>query len=174
MKDGLRLEAAAWKGKKGTAILSDSAATRFYLRLAKRLAQQGQLRLTFLRFGGKRIALNYSLQNKKTMYAVKIGYDPEYHAYSPGNMLLNLILKEACAGGIEEFDLLGGDDHWKFDWTKDTRDYRWLFLFNRIRRHLQRAIASFRILEKTKGQGGKEHLSLGGYYRNHTLLTCIY
>jgi CelD/BcsL family acetyltransferase involved in cellulose biosynthesis len=71
------------------------------------------------------------------LYAVKIGYDPEYHSYSPGNMLLNLILKDACANGIQEYDLLGGDDGWKFEWTEKTREHRWLFLFrNQLRPRL--------------------------------------
>src|SRR5262245_26708785 len=129
MADGLRIEAAAWKGREGTAILSDPAVSDFYVQLAKREADLGQLRLTFLRAGGKRIAFNYILQNDRKLYAVKIGYDPEYHAYSPGNMLLNLILKDACQGGIEEYDLLGGDDDWKFEWTKEVLGHRWLFLF---------------------------------------------
>ena len=103
MADGLRIEAAAWKGEEGTAILSDPTVADFYIQLAKREADLGQLRLTFLRVGGKRIAFNYILQNGQKLYAVKIGYDPEYHAYSPGNMLLNLILKDACQHSIEEY-----------------------------------------------------------------------
>jgi CelD/BcsL family acetyltransferase involved in cellulose biosynthesis len=134
MRDGLRIEAAAWKGATGTAMLSDPSVTEFYTRLARREADLGQLRLTFLRVGGKRISFNYLLQNRQKMYAVKIGYDPQYHNYSPGHMLLNLILKDACSRGIEEYDLLGGDDDWKFDWTSAKRAHRWLFLFkDRIR-----------------------------------------
>jgi CelD/BcsL family acetyltransferase involved in cellulose biosynthesis len=129
MRDGLRIEAAAWKGREGTAMLSDPTVAAFYIRLAKRQADLGQLRLTFLRLNGRRISFNYLLQSEKTMCAVKIGYDPQFHAYSPGNMLLNLILKDACARGVEEYDLLGGDDEWKFDWTRKTREHRWLFLF---------------------------------------------
>ena len=129
MRDGLRIEAAAWKGAKGTAMQSDPAVAEFYIRFAKLQADLGQLRLTFLKAGGKRISFNYLLQNRNKLYAVKIGYDPQYHAFSPGNMLLNLILKDACANGIEEYDLLGGDDDWKFEWTNQKREHRWLFLF---------------------------------------------
>lgn len=134
MLHGLRIEAAAWKGAKGTAMNSDPAVAKFYTRLATREAELGQLRLTFLRAGGKRISFNYLVENRTRCYALKIGYDPEYHVYSPGNMLLNLILKDAFARGIEEYDLLGGDDGWKFEWTAETREHRWLFLFrNRLR-----------------------------------------
>ena len=87
------------------------------------------MRLTFLRVDGKRIAFNYLLQSGKKLYGVKIGYDPAYHMYSPGNMLLNLILQQACAEGIEEYDFLGADEEWKFEWTNRIREHRWLFLF---------------------------------------------
>lgn len=128
MRDGFRIENAGWKGRKGTAMLSDPAVAEFYLRLAQREAALGQLRLTFLRAAGERIAFNYLLQKKRKLYAVKIGYDPHYQAFSPGNMLLNLILKDACSRGIEEYDLLGGDDRWKFEWTDNRREHRWLFV----------------------------------------------
>src|SRR5215467_5479284 len=38
MADGLRIEAAAWKGEHGTAIISDPAVAEFYVRLAEREA----------------------------------------------------------------------------------------------------------------------------------------
>ena len=44
-------------------------------------------------------------------------------------MLLNLVVKEACARKIEEYDFLGSADDWKFEWTSSKRDHRWLFLF---------------------------------------------
>lgn len=137
MEDGLRIEAAAWKGTRGTAIVSDPAVTEFYIRLAERQADLGQLRLTFLRVGGKRISFNYVLSTQRKVYGVKIGYDPEYHTYSPGNMHLNLILQDACAEQLAEYDFLGVDDEWKLDWTKSTHGHRWLFLFrNRTRSRL--------------------------------------
>ena len=129
MHDGLRIEAAAWKGNKGTAIISDAAVTEFYMRLAEREADLGQLRLSFLRVGGKRISFNFALCSQGKLYGVKIGYDPEYHAYSPGNMLLNLILQDACGRELSEYDFLGIDDEWKSEWTNAKRGHRWLFLF---------------------------------------------
>jgi CelD/BcsL family acetyltransferase involved in cellulose biosynthesis len=129
MTDGLRIEASAWKGQQGTAIVCDPVVTEFYVRLAEREAFAGRLQLTFLRVGGKRIAFSYLLRSERRLYAVKIGYDREYRTYSPGNMLLNLVVKEACARKIEEYDFLGSADEWKFEWTSSKRDHRWLFLF---------------------------------------------
>ena len=129
IQDGLRIEAAAWKGDEGTAILSDRDVTAFYTRLAEREADLGNLRLSFLRVGGKRISFSYILRSQDALYGVKIGYDPDYHAYSPGHVLLNLILQEACASGYTEYDFLGSDDEWKLEWTRESRAHQWLFLF---------------------------------------------
>jgi hypothetical protein len=150
MRDGLRIEAAAWKGDQGTAILSNPDVTAFYTRLAEREAEQGNLRLSFLRVGGKRISFGYILRGQYTLYGVKIGYDPEYHAYSPGHMHLNLILKEAFANGYKEYDFLGADDDWKFDWTKESRAHHWLFLFANRLPHRLLHLLKFGIFPKVK------------------------
>jgi CelD/BcsL family acetyltransferase involved in cellulose biosynthesis len=150
MQDGLRIEAAAWKGAHGTAIISDPAVTEFYVRLAEREASAGRLQLTFLRVAGQRISFNYLLRSQQTLYGVKIGYDPKYHSYSPGNMLLNLILQDACSQGIDEYDFLGVADGWKFDWTKDARQHHWLFLFkNRLRPRILHYL-KFNVIPKVK------------------------
>ncbi len=150
MKDGLRIEAAAWKGELGTAIISDPLVAEFYIQLAQREAELGRVRLTFLRVDGKRIAFNYLLQCGKKLYGVKIGYDPAYHMFSPGNMLLNLILQQACAEGIEEYDFLGADEEWKFEWTNRIREHRWLFLFkNNLRARFLHSL-KFRLVPAAK------------------------
>jgi CelD/BcsL family acetyltransferase involved in cellulose biosynthesis len=133
MEDVLRIEAAAWKGENGTAMKSDPAVAEFYARLAERAADLGWLRIYFLRLGEKRIALDYALQKERTVYAVKIGYDPEFHTYSPGHLLLQKILQRACGERYQAYDFLGADDEWKYVWTQQVRHHRWLFLFrNRL------------------------------------------
>jgi CelD/BcsL family acetyltransferase involved in cellulose biosynthesis len=129
MADGLKIEAAAWKGRAGTAIISDSAVQQFYLKFAEQAADLGWLKLTFLRVNGKRIAFHYILDTGGIVYGMKMGYDPEYNTYAPGHTLLTLILQYACDNGRREFDFLGTDDAWKMVWTKETRTQPWLFLF---------------------------------------------
>jgi CelD/BcsL family acetyltransferase involved in cellulose biosynthesis len=149
-QDGLRIEAAAWKGREGTAINSDANVTEFYIRMAERAAELEWLRLTFLRLNGKRIAFDYILRHKQSLYGVKIGYDPTYHTYSPGNMLLNLILQDACGEGMMEYDFLGVNDEWKFDWTKETRSHQWLFIFRDTIRGRLLYRTKFQILPKLR------------------------
>jgi len=129
LRDAMRIEAAAWKGRNGTAIESDPAVTEFYLRFAQRAAERGWLRLFFLKLGDRRIAVDYALSLNQKLYGVKIGYDPEFHTYSPSNLLLNLIVEQACIQGEIEYDFLGADDQWKQDWTRMKRSHEWLYIF---------------------------------------------
>jgi CelD/BcsL family acetyltransferase involved in cellulose biosynthesis len=137
LQDGLRIEAAAWKGSAGTAMISSPQVRHFYSKLAERAADRGWLRLAFLRVGGKRIAFLYMLDTRGVSYAMKVGYDPEYHRHSPGHLLLTLVLKDACERGCREFDFQGAKEKWKLVWTRESRTHPWLFLFrDRLRPRL--------------------------------------
>ena len=129
LEEGFRLEAAAWKGTAGTAILSRPETRLFYRLLARRAAARGWLRLHFLRVGGRRIAFHYSLLHGGTLYALKGGYDPEYARFSPGIVLYSLILREAFETGARALDFLGDEEPWKLHWTQRTRTHHWLFVF---------------------------------------------
>jgi CelD/BcsL family acetyltransferase involved in cellulose biosynthesis len=129
ISDGMRIEAAAWKARAGTAIISDLPVQHFYSTFAERAADRGWIKLAFLRVNGKRIAFHYILDVDGVVYDMKMGYDPHHHTYAPGHTLLTMILRDACESGRREFDFLGTDDAWKLVWTRDVRAHEWLFLF---------------------------------------------
>ena len=131
LADGLRIEAAGWKGAAGTAIALDEVLTRFYAQVAEHAARSGTLRRMFLKVGQKRIAFGYCLQQARTLYLLKSGYDPEYAAYSPFNVLLLLAIQSSLQVGLDAIDLLGGSDPWKRAWTDQHVERRWLFLYRR-------------------------------------------
>jgi len=126
---GLRIEAAAWKGQAGTAIASRPELRQFYTRLAQKSAEREWLRLHFLTVGDRPIAFGYFLHYKRKLYLLKPGYDPEFAAYSPCNLLCYLVLHEAFQSGLVEYDFLGDDDEWKRQWTGARRPHYWLFVF---------------------------------------------
>ena len=131
LEDGLRIEAAAWKGAAGTAIASRTDLRQFYTSIGHAFAQRGRLRLHFLTLDGQRIAFEYSLEYRKKIFVLKVGYDPHYAAYSPCNMLCYLVLQEAFARGLEEYDFLGVDNDWKLEWTDKSRSHYWLYVFQK-------------------------------------------
>jgi len=131
LEDGFRLEAAAWKGKAGTAIACDPVLLRFYATLAQRAADRGWLRLQFLKVDEKRIAFAYCLAYANRMFLLKPGFDPEYGAHSPGNLLFYLSLQELHGQGFVAYDFLGYDDHWKRQWASEGIGHSTLFLYAR-------------------------------------------
>jgi len=131
LEAGLRLEAAGWKGRSGTAISCDPDTARFYSMLARRVVQSGWLLLNFLHAGSKRIAFDYCLSYKNRIYRLKSGYDPSYARYSPCSLLFCSSLRNAFEQEITQYDFLGATEDWKLKWTKHARQYYWLFVFSR-------------------------------------------
>jgi CelD/BcsL family acetyltransferase involved in cellulose biosynthesis len=129
LADGLRLEAAAWKGEAHTAISCDPDVLRFYSTMALRAAERGWIRLHFLHSGPIRIAFDYSLFYKNRIYLLKLGYDPAYARFSPSNLLVCQELQSAFDGGVTEFDFLGANAGWKVCWASQVRRHYWLFIF---------------------------------------------
>lgn len=127
--DGLRIEAAAWKGEAGTAIVRNPDIERFYELIAERAARSGTLRLLFLKVGDKRIAFGYCLRHGPTLYLLKTGYDPEYATYGPFHTLMFRAVEAAFAEGFTTIDLLGSDEPWKREWTDEHIERRWCFLY---------------------------------------------
>lgn len=131
LDEGLKIEAAAWKGTAGTAIACNPELRRFYTSLAYRAAERGGLRLQFLTVNGKRIAFGYSLRRGRKLYLLKPGYDPEYAPYSPCNLMCYLVLRDGYERGLTEYDLLGISDGWKLEWTQTARPHDWIYVFSK-------------------------------------------
>ncbi|HEX7840739.1 MAG TPA: GNAT family N-acetyltransferase [Kofleriaceae bacterium] len=121
-EDALAIEAMAWKGAAGTAIEADPRASHLYRALAMLVGRRGQGALYFLRAGGRRIATLVAVEDRRTLYALKIGYDPSVANLSPGHLLVWKVAAEACARGLSAFDFVGRADDWKRKWTDLGRE----------------------------------------------------
>jgi CelD/BcsL family acetyltransferase involved in cellulose biosynthesis len=128
--DGLHIEAEGWKGSNKTAILSRPAVTGFYSELAEVMAAREQLRLHFLTLDGVRIAFDYSIFANRCLYSLKAGHSSAYARYSPGTLMLGLILKRAHEEGLAGLDLMGESDEFKMRWTDATRTHQWLHCYS--------------------------------------------
>ncbi|HEX9991118.1 MAG TPA: GNAT family N-acetyltransferase [Chloroflexia bacterium] len=129
LEEGYALEQSGWKGRGGTAIAQDNATWGFYTELARTASYGDHLALYFLRLDGKPIAFHYGLEYGRRYYLLKPAYDEAYRECSPGQLLMDEVLKDCVARGFEEFDFLGPDMTWKRDWTEHVRPHTWLFIF---------------------------------------------
>jgi len=129
LNEAFLLEAAAWKGKAGTAIMSQPDRLSFYRTLLTRAAEGGWLQLHFLTIEGKRIAVQFALLVHNKLYILKSGYDPHYAPFAPSLLLCELMLKDAWKRRMVEVDFLGDAERWKLEWANHTRSHYWLFIF---------------------------------------------
>ncbi|HEV8703075.1 MAG TPA: GNAT family N-acetyltransferase [Candidatus Polarisedimenticolia bacterium] len=150
LEDGLWIESAGWKGRAGTAIAADEATHRFYSLLALRAARRGWLRLHFLTVGERRIAFDFSLFYAGKAFLLKPAYDPAFAACSPYSQLLARILQDHFDRGVKEFDFLGQEDAWKFDWATRTRSQEWLYVMPDSPRMRLLHFTKFRIVPRLR------------------------
>lgn len=131
LEEGFALEQSSWKGRNGTAISQSSETRRFYLELAREASAGGYLSLYFLRLDGQPVAFHYGLTYGDAYYLLKPAYAEAQKECSPGQLLMFEVLKDCIERGLREFDFLGPDMPWKRDWTSQTREHDWIFIFNK-------------------------------------------
>ena len=91
---GFEVEDRSWKGEAGTSVLRAPGMLDLYVRQAELAAKWGQLELAFLEFEGRPIAFRYGWNAKGVYHSCKVGYDAQYAAYSPGQLLMYSMLQE--------------------------------------------------------------------------------
>jgi CelD/BcsL family acetyltransferase involved in cellulose biosynthesis len=129
LEEGFELERSGWKGRGGTAIAQDEATRGFYCELARTAADMGALALYLLRVDGRAVAFHYALEYGGRYLLLKPAYDEAIKECSPGQLLMDEVLKACVERRLSEFDFLGPDMVWKRDWTDRVRTHRWLFIF---------------------------------------------
>jgi CelD/BcsL family acetyltransferase involved in cellulose biosynthesis len=122
LAEGWRVEAAAWKGVRGTAIDSRPDTRMFYREVARWGVERGSLRLAFLRLEGRPLAFDFCLEEDGAHYLLKTGYDPAYREFGPGMMIRYEMLSRAFRLNFRTYEFLGADNPWKFDWAPEFRE----------------------------------------------------
>jgi CelD/BcsL family acetyltransferase involved in cellulose biosynthesis len=117
----LRLEAAGWKGRQGTAMLADPGLLTLHRTFARRAASRGWLRLYLLELDGELIAADYGCSFADQGFLLKTTYDERYHHLSPGLVLRAEVLRACIEEGLRSYDFLGGSEAYKLRWTSEIR-----------------------------------------------------
>jgi CelD/BcsL family acetyltransferase involved in cellulose biosynthesis len=67
------------------------------------------------------VALDLSFRGARSLCTWNGGYALEAECWSPGRLLLLEGIQRACELGLEEYDLLRGNQPWKASWANQTR-----------------------------------------------------
>jgi CelD/BcsL family acetyltransferase involved in cellulose biosynthesis len=136
LDEGFRVEAAGWKGARGSAIASQPSTRRFYAAIARWGAERGVLRLAFLRLDSRAFAFDFAFEEDGVHYLLKTGFDPEFGRYAPGMLLRHQMLSRAFSSGVRRYEFLGADESWKLEWADVARERLALQAFARSPRGL--------------------------------------
>ncbi len=99
----------------------DDRKESFFRDIARGLFKRGWLDLFFLKLKGKEIASLFCFNYQNRLYLYNSGYDPDYSSFSPGIVLLNYCIADAIGRGIKEFDLLRGNEPYKYHFGAHDR-----------------------------------------------------
>ena len=121
LDEALRVEAAGWKGRRGTALATDPAQSAFYRRYAAAACRAGILRLCFLHVGDRIAAMQFAVESEERFWLLKVGYDEAFARCSPGMLLLRETVRHAANRGLRSYEFLGAPEPWIRIWTKHVR-----------------------------------------------------
>ena len=108
----LELEAAGWKGERGSALGSTVAGARFFRSMALQAAARGRLMMLALELDGQPVAMKCNLLAGEGAFAFKIAYDEAYARFSPGMQLeLENIRAFHARPALQWMDSCAAPDH---------------------------------------------------------------
>jgi len=117
----LDLHSARWKNRGGSDAFCTPQIISFHDELSSLALQRGWLRLFTLRLDGKPAASLYGFHYNRVFYFYQSGFDPSYARYSVGLIAMGLAIQNAITEGVQEYDLLHGDEGYKFHWALESR-----------------------------------------------------
>jgi CelD/BcsL family acetyltransferase involved in cellulose biosynthesis len=135
------LEAAGWKGRAGTAVLSTLETTRFYTALARAYKARGELRLAWLDVDEAPAAFIFAVQRNRRVYGLKAGYDEDLRRYSPGLLIVLRTIERCFELGLAAYELTGSDEPWKAYFANATLEHVRLRSYGRRPLQLTRYVA---------------------------------
>lgn len=149
-----------WDERDGSQALPDTAIIRFHEALSGLALKRGWLRLASLRFDDTPVAAIYGFSYGAKLYYYLPAFDPDHAKWAAGRMCLEESLRAAFEEGLDEYDMLHGDERYKYHWAKEFRALGRYQLFppglrGNASHGLVNARARFKALLHAAGQSGR-------------------
>lgn len=117
----IALHLERWQELGGSEAFGSRAVIDFHHDFTQRALRRGWLRLYVLKLDGRPAAAIYGMHYDDRFLFYQSGFDAEFGRYSVGMVLMGLTIRAAIAEGAREYDLLHGDEEYKFSWAKTSR-----------------------------------------------------
>jgi CelD/BcsL family acetyltransferase involved in cellulose biosynthesis len=121
LREAFQVEDLSWKGDAGSSVIRTPEMFGYFVAQARQLAAWGQLETAALRLDGRMIAFLYGFRGKGVLHAQKIGYDPQFSAFSPGQLLFYKLFERLYADGrTRALDFIGPMSQSLSRWRPET------------------------------------------------------
>jgi len=118
----------------GDASVSDAFTEESVLSFHREIAQlqlaDSRLRIYRLELDGVAVASLYGFLVSGKFYFYQSGFDPDYSQYSVGLIVLAYSIQESIKEGASEYDLLHGNERYKYLWANNERVLERVFAFS--------------------------------------------
>jgi CelD/BcsL family acetyltransferase involved in cellulose biosynthesis len=104
---------------------------RFHHEVSRLFLEAGFLNLQVLVQGRLPVGAAYGFDYHNKMYFFQSGFDPAWSSWSPGFIMISLMIEESFKNGFEEFDFLKGEESYKSLWANAVREQQQMIAYNR-------------------------------------------
>jgi CelD/BcsL family acetyltransferase involved in cellulose biosynthesis len=110
-----------WRKRGASGAFADPAVQAFHHEVAPLFLQRGWLRLHRMRLDGRTHAAFYCFAHRDRIYYYLSGFDDSVGKFSPGMVLMARAIEHAIGEGARAFELLRGDESYKYAWKAEDR-----------------------------------------------------
>ena len=108
----MTLEAAGWKGRGGTALISSPESAAFVRAAVADRAASGAARIDWIAVGGRPVAMLVSFMSGATAFTWKVAYDETFARFSPGaQLMLEAAARIFAETAVERIDSCADANH---------------------------------------------------------------
>jgi len=151
----MELHRKRWDPRGNSEAFCTPSIVEFHREFVQLASERAWLRLRLLFLDDRPAAAIYGFRFGSTFYFYQSGFDPSYSRHSIGLVMMGLSIKAALEDGASVYDLLHGDEEYKFHWARSkcelgrleihpphtrARLYKRAIAFNRAARRMARRL----------------------------------
>src|SRR5262245_88594 len=111
-----------WSERGGSTALDAANLVAFHEEFSRLALERGWLRLFVMHLEGNPVAALYGFRYRGTFCFYQTGFDPAHAREGVGQATVGLTIQHAIEEGCTEYDMLHGDEPYKFDWAGKVRE----------------------------------------------------
>jgi CelD/BcsL family acetyltransferase involved in cellulose biosynthesis len=117
----VKFHQARWEAVGQPGAFGRPGARDFFLDVARRFLDYDWLSLYCLEVDGKPVALLLGFQYQRRTYFYSSGLDYQMHHLNLGHIMQQLIIQDMISRGHTEYDLMSGEEPYKYSWGAEDR-----------------------------------------------------